>query len=103
MLLDGQRQGEHWLLWLEDEGPGVADADLQRIFDPFTRLDGSRPGNGGFGLGLSIARNAVQRQGGQLWAENAGRGLRLNMRLRAAVRVQAPSSEADSLPYIVKP
>ncbi|MBP5075823.1 sensor histidine kinase [Pseudomonas chlororaphis] len=103
VLLDGQRQGEYWLLWLEDEGPGVADADLQRIFDPFTRLDGSRPGNGGFGLGLSIARNAVQRQGGQLWAENAGRGLRLNMRLRAAVVIEAPSTEADSLPYIVKP
>jgi len=103
VLLDGQRQGEYWLLWLEDEGPGVADADLQRIFDPFTRLDGSRPGNGGFGLGLSIARNAVQRQGGQLWAENAGRGLRLNMRLRAAVVLEAPSAEADSLPYIVKP
>ncbi|AZC32762.1 Signal transduction histidine kinase [Pseudomonas chlororaphis subsp. piscium] len=103
VLLDGQRQGEYWLLWLEDEGPGVADADLQRIFDPFTRLDGSRPGNGGFGLGLSIARNAVQRQGGQLWAENAGRGLRLNMRLRAAVAMEAPSTEADSLPYIVKP
>ncbi|MGE7956266.1 histidine kinase sensor domain-containing protein [Pseudomonas sp. NPDC089530] len=83
--LDGRRQGEHWLLWLEDEGPGVADSDLRRIFDPFTRLDGSRPGNGGFGLGLSIARNAVQRQGGRLWAENAGRGLRLNMLLRAAV------------------
>ncbi|EJL00359.1 sensor histidine kinase [Pseudomonas chlororaphis] len=103
VLLDGQRQGEHWLLWLEDEGPGVADADLQRIFDPFTRLDGSRPGHGGFGLGLSIARNAVQRQGGQLWAENTGRGLRLNMRLRAAVVMEAPSPEADSLPYIVKP
>jgi len=34
-------------------------------------------------LGLSIARNAVQRQGGRLWAENTGAGLRLNMRLVA--------------------
>jgi signal transduction histidine kinase len=81
--LDGQRDGDYWHLWLEDQGGGVAECDLQRIFDPFTRLDGSRPGNGGFGLGLSIARNAVQRQGGCLWAENAGAGLRLNMRLLA--------------------
>ncbi|MCB2253293.1 sensor histidine kinase [Pseudomonas chlororaphis] len=92
VVLDGQRQGEYWLLWLEDEGPGVADADLQRIFDPFTRLDGSRPGDGGFGLGLSIARNAVQRQGGRMWAENAGRGLRLNMLLRAA-EVSGPAGD----------
>jgi two-component system sensor histidine kinase PfeS len=81
--LDGRRDGEYWHLWLEDQGGGVAEEDLQRIFSPFIRLDGSRPGDGGFGLGLSIARNAVQRQGGLLWAENAGAGLRLNLRLLA--------------------
>ena len=79
----GQRDGDFWHLWLEDEGGGVAEADLERIFCPFIRLDGSRPGDGGFGLGLSIARNAVKRQGGSLWAQNTGRGLRLNIRLVA--------------------
>ncbi|MEK1844341.1 MAG: ATP-binding protein, partial [Pseudomonas sp.] len=83
VTLAGRRDGDFWHLWLEDEGGGVADEDLERIFSPFIRLDGSRPGDGGFGLGLSIARNAVQRQGGRLWAENAGAGLRLNMRLVA--------------------
>jgi two-component system sensor histidine kinase PfeS len=81
--LGARRDGDFWLIWLEDEGGGVAEADLERIFSPFIRLDGSRPGNGGFGLGLSIARNAVQRQGGWIWAENSGGGLRLNMRLVA--------------------
>ncbi|WP_339525376.1 sensor histidine kinase [Pseudomonas sp. EL_65y_Pfl2_R96] len=81
--LGGRRDGDFWHLWLEDEGGGVADEALERIFSPFIRLDGSRPGDGGFGLGLSIARNAVQRQGGRLWAENSGAGLRLNMRLVA--------------------
>ena len=83
--LDGRRDGDFWHLWLEDQGGGVAEADLERIFSPFIRLDGSRPGNGGFGLGLSIARNAVQRQGGRLWAENTTVGLRLNMQLLADV------------------
>ena len=83
--LGGQRDGEFWHLWLEDQGGGVAETDLERIFLPFTRLDGSRPGDGGFGLGLSIARNAVRRQGGRLWAQNTGTGLRLNMRLFADV------------------
>ncbi|MHA3739029.1 histidine kinase sensor domain-containing protein [Pseudomonas sp. Eth.TT006] len=81
--LDGRRDGDCWHLWLEDQGAGVAEGDLERIFSPFIRLDGSRPGDGGFGLGLSIARNAVQRQGGQLWAENGGAGLRMNLRLIA--------------------
>ena len=81
--LDGRREGDHWHLWLEDQGGGIDEQDLERIFAPFTRLEGSRPGDGGFGLGLSIARNAVQRQDGSLWAENTGRGLRVHLRLPA--------------------
>ncbi len=81
--LDGRREGDHWHVWLEDQGGGIAEQDLERIFAPFTRLEGSRPGHGGFGLGLSIARNAVQRQDGSLWAENTGRGLRVHLRLPA--------------------
>ncbi|PRA34178.1 sensor histidine kinase [Pseudomonas poae] len=81
--LDGRREEGDWHLWLEDQGGGIDEQDLERIFAPFTRLEGSRPGNGGFGLGLSIARNAVQRQDGSLWAENTGRGLRVHLRLPA--------------------
>ncbi|WP_367237586.1 sensor histidine kinase [Pseudomonas sp. Rh2] len=87
--LGGQREGGHWRLWLEDDGGGVAEQDLERIFAPFSRLEGSRPGDGGFGLGLSIARSAIQRQGGTLWAENGKRGLRLCMRL--PVQATTPS------------
>ncbi|MEQ7919287.1 sensor histidine kinase [Xanthomonas sp. WHRI 1810A] len=83
VCLSSQPHGEDWLLWLEDQGGGVAEQDLERIFAPFIRLDGARPGNGGFGLGLSIARNSLRLQGGDMWAENRGRGLRMNMRLRA--------------------
>jgi two-component system sensor histidine kinase PfeS len=95
--LAGRRDGAYWHLWLEDQGGGVAEADLQRIFSPFIRLDGSRPGDGGFGLGLSIARNAVQRQGGSLWAENAGAGLRLNLRLLADDGVASSDAFASRL------
>ncbi|MGX5795578.1 histidine kinase sensor domain-containing protein [Pseudomonas sp. E2-15] len=83
VTLDGCREGDYWHIWLEDQGGGIDEQDLERIFAPFTRLDGSRPGDGGFGLGLSIARNAVQRQGGRLWAENTGQGLRVHLRLLA--------------------
>jgi two-component system sensor histidine kinase PfeS len=88
VTLQGRREGHSWYLWLEDEGGGVAEEALEKIFDPFIRLDGSRPGDGGFGLGLSIARNALARQGGALWAQNTRMGLRLNMRLPAASTVR---------------
>ena len=81
--LGGQREGSEWHLWLDDQGGGVAPEELERIFAPFIRLDGSRPGDGGFGLGLSIARNAMRLQGGSLWAQNTGQGLRVHIRLPA--------------------
>jgi two-component system sensor histidine kinase PfeS len=80
--LAGERDGEHWLLWVEDQGPGVDEADLQRIFQPFTRLNAARPGGDGFGLGLAIAHSMLEQQGGQLWAENLYPGLRIKFRLK---------------------
>lgn len=97
ITLGGRREGSYWWIWLEDQGGGVAEDDLERIFAPFSRLDGSRPGDGGFGLGLSIARGAIQRQGGTLWAENGKRGLRLCMRLPA--HVEASESAPAQLLY----
>jgi two-component system sensor histidine kinase PfeS len=63
---------------------GLAPDQLQQMFLPFTRLTTARPGGDGFGLGLAIARGAMQMQGGIMWAENTGEGLRLSFRLKAA-------------------
>lgn len=79
--LRGQREGDHWLLSLDDQGPGVAEHDLQSMFEPFRRLDGTS--GQGFGLGLSIARKAIELQGGQLWASRREQGLSMKMRLPA--------------------
>jgi two-component system sensor histidine kinase PfeS len=80
--LTGHRDGEYWLLKIEDQGPGVPEAELERIFEPFLRLDGT-PGKG-FGLGLSIARRAIELQEGRLWASRGGAGLAMNITLPAA-------------------
>ncbi|AKN26872.1 sensor histidine kinase [Stutzerimonas stutzeri] len=80
--LAGRLEGQHWHLWIEDEGPGVAPDQLEMIFRPFTRLNAARPGGDGFGLGLAIARRMVQLQGGELWAENLDPGLRLHLTLQ---------------------
>jgi signal transduction histidine kinase len=50
-----------------DEGPGIAPAELEKVFEPFYRLEGSRSREtGGTGLGLTIARNIAQMHGGDL-------------------------------------
>ncbi|MFJ4067103.1 histidine kinase sensor domain-containing protein [Pseudomonas sp. NPDC089996] len=74
--LDGWREGDCWHLRLSDQGHGVAQADLERIFLPYQRLPGS---GAGFGLGLAIARRAIELQGGRLWASNGHPGLCLHV------------------------
>jgi two-component system, OmpR family, sensor histidine kinase KdpD len=51
---------------VSDRGPGLAQEDLERIFEPFEHGAGSRRGTG---LGLAIARGFAQANGCRLWAE----------------------------------
>ena len=53
---------------ISDEGPGVEESRLQRIFDPFER--GTGEAGSGFGLGLAIASRAVEMHGGSIKASN---------------------------------
>jgi two-component system sensor histidine kinase PfeS len=61
--LAGQRDGASGICGWRIRVAGWMKQDLERIFLPFTRLDGSRPGNGGFGLGLSIAQECGTASG----------------------------------------
>lgn len=83
VCLSTDRVGDFWHLRIEDQGPGVPREQLSVIFRPFARLSAARPGGDGFGLGLAIARGMVLRQGGEIWAENAEPGLRMNIRLQS--------------------
>lgn len=48
-------------------GPGIAEADLDRIFEPFLRLENSRcRETGSIGLGMAIARNIIHARGGKI-------------------------------------
>ena len=60
---------------IEDEGPGICEADRERVFEPFVRLDEARgPDNRGSGLGLAIARTIVRGHGGDILLENHPKG-----------------------------
>jgi two-component system, OmpR family, osmolarity sensor histidine kinase EnvZ len=60
---------------VDDDGPGIADADRERAFRPFVRLDTSRnPSTGGIGLGLAIARDVARSHGGDIRLENSPQG-----------------------------
>jgi signal transduction histidine kinase len=63
------------VLIVADDGPGLPADQLERVFDPFVRLEGSRNrATGGSGLGLSIARNIARAHGGDVVLENRDDG-----------------------------
>ncbi len=69
--LAARRDGEAVVLSVADEGPGIPDADLARIFERFYRVDKARSReSGGTGLGLSIVKHLVSLLGGEVKASN---------------------------------
>ncbi len=67
--------GEEMVIQVSDSGPGVPEAALAKIFEPFYRLDDARNRQtGGAGLGLSIADRAIRLHGGQVRASNRKEG-----------------------------
>jgi signal transduction histidine kinase len=61
-------EGEQAVVRVLDEGPGIPAGEIDRVFEPFQRLDGSS-GRRGLGLGLAIARGFAEANGGRVWAE----------------------------------
>jgi signal transduction histidine kinase len=82
-------------LIVQDEGPGVPEADRQRIWEPYWRLprdvDSVRPGSG---VGLAVVRSLVQQYGGEAWVEAAPRtGARFVVELPRASAGPSPDEQ----------
>jgi signal transduction histidine kinase len=70
----GHSAGSYEIL-VEDEGPGIPEADQRRVFEPFVRLEGSRnEETGGTGLGLTLVKAIAEGHGGAVTLENRAEG-----------------------------
>jgi signal transduction histidine kinase len=79
---------------VDDDGPGIAEADRGRVFEPFVRLESSRNSEtGGSGLGLTLVKAIAQGHGGSVSLENReGGGLRARLTLpRETAPVRQPA------------
>jgi signal transduction histidine kinase/CheY-like chemotaxis protein len=87
-----RQQADGTVVSVSDTGPGIAQEDLGKLFQPFQQVDGSiRRRYGGTGLGLSISKRFIELHGGHIWVESEiGVGTAFHFRLPEAV----PTAEA---------
>lgn len=84
--LTARRERDEAVIVVADSGPGLPDGELERVFEPFYRVETSRNrALGGVGLGLAIVRNSVEACGGTVRCRNRmPAGLEVEIRLKAA-------------------
>ncbi len=83
---------------IQDEGPGLPQAELEKVFEPFYRVEASRNREtGGTGLGLTIARSVAEAHGGRLTLQNlASGGMEARLTLPRTQRAEALKPEVSS-------
>ena len=91
--ITGKMEKSWYMIRFSDNGKGVPEENLSKIFEEFYREDGSRNQKEGNGLGLYIVKCLIESMGGQVWAENQN-GLTICMKLKG--EAQDGSSETDS-------
>ena len=78
----------HVVISIEDEGPGIPTAELERVFEKFRRMEESTDRGKGAGLGLAISKGFVEAMGGRIVAASPihdGRGTRILISLPKAI------------------
>lgn len=80
--ISAESRGTEVVYTVADNGAGFDAGEAERLFQPFTRLEGNGNATNGLGLGLTIARRVVTRHGGRIWAESEpGQGARFRFTL----------------------
>jgi signal transduction histidine kinase len=101
IVVEGQAQGSSLVVSVADQGLGIPQGDLSRVFDRFHRVGGEISKKvGGTGLGLAICKRLVEGHGGRIWVESRlGKGSTFYFTLplyeRSAISYQQPARVAD--------
>jgi signal transduction histidine kinase len=78
---------------VEDDGPGIPADQVEKVFEPFVKLDPARGHRSGYGLGLNLCQRIVQAQGGHIEIQQRdGRGIRVIVSLPRVLSPMSPTA-----------
>ncbi|HEX5000245.1 MAG TPA: PAS domain S-box protein [Terriglobia bacterium] len=94
------RQGDHAIVVVSDNGIGLTADMIERVFDLFAQLESRDRAQGGLGVGLTLVKRLVEQHGGEVEARSAGRGQgsQFIVRLPALEDQSECDSDAPSVP-----
>jgi len=97
------REGGDALITVRDDGIGIPESMLERVFEPFARSEEARASSArGMGIGLSVVRDLVELHGGRIEARSAGRDrgseFRVHLPLCASPRARETETESEKRP-----
>jgi len=102
ITLRAKQEDGNLVVEVKDTGPGIAEEDQQRIFEPYQRKESDRERLSGLGLGLALCKTLVELHRGRIWIKSrAGRGSTFGFSLplegpksAASPDGQAPTNES---------
>jgi PAS domain S-box-containing protein len=96
ITVSAHKEGDEAVVMVQDDGVGIPEEMLERVFEPFVQVE--HQSQGGLGLGLALSRSLITMHGGSIKAQRAsvGRGTCFTVRLPAKVREKLPSAVPPS-------
>jgi len=92
-----ERDGDRAVVRVRDDGIGIADEDLPRLFDLFVQVDTSLERSiGGLGIGLTLVKRLVELHGGSVEVQSEGPGRGSEFTLRIPLGPEAPASQSEA-------
>lgn len=87
-----EKLNKHWQFSIKDNGRGIPQSSLERIFDVFHKLD-NNPSGSGIGMGLTITRKIIEQMNGEIWVESElGKGSTFYFTIPVLEKIKAKSS-----------
>jgi len=98
IVLSARAKGGYVTIRVQDTGVGIAETELESIFEMFVQLEAGKSGSGeGLGLGLPLARSLISLHGGEITAHSAGQGKGSEFRVRLPLTAP-PAAQPVRLP-----